>query len=167
MCGRRLQKKPEGDPGLLQHTNEAGVLERPHDTCRGAGHPQSPNPRACRKYWPTILPHKARRRAADASLSSCGALGRSPRVSLSGRSHVSTTNSAAILLSRYIACRRSVRWTFPSGWWLGLCAHCLSICPRTPRSASARATACARKRAFGNPVAAWPKLAPDQLFGYI
>ena len=32
---------------------------------------------------------------------------------------------------------------------------------------SARATDCARKRAFGNRIAAWPKLAPDQLFGYI
>ena len=35
------------------------------------------------------------------------------------------------------------------------------------RGTSARATDCARKRAFGNRVAAWPKLAPDQRFGYI
>ena len=33
--------------------------------------------------------------------------------------------------------------------------------------ASARAADCAGKRAFGNRVAAWPKLAPDRRFGYI
>ena len=57
-----------------------------------------------------------------------------------------TTNSAANLLAQYTAWPENVRWTCPSGWWLGWCTHCLSICPRTRRSTSARATACARKR---------------------
>jgi len=78
-----------------------------------------------------------------------------------------TTNSAAVLLSRCTAWPENARWTCPSGWWLSSYSHCLSICPRAPRSTSARATACARKRAFGNLVAAWPKLAPDGHFGYI
>ena len=77
---------------------------------------------------------------------------------------LSTTNSAAILLPQYTAWPENIRWTCPSGWWLSSCSHFLSICPRTPRSTSARATACARKRAFGNRVAAGPKLAPDRRF---
>ena len=40
------------------------------------------------------------------------------------------TNSASFLLSRYLARSGNVRWTCPSGWWLGWCAHCLSTCPR-------------------------------------
>ena len=77
------------------------------------------------------------------------------------------TNSAAILLVRYLAWPENVRWTSPSGRLLGFCSHFLSICPRARRSTSARATDSARKRAFGNRVAAWPKLAPDRRFGYI
>ena len=37
--------------------------------------------------------------------------------------------------------------------------------PFTPPCTSARATDCAGKRAFGNRVAARPKLAPDERFG--
>ena len=76
------------------------------------------------------------------------------------------TNSAAILLAQYLSWPENIRWTCPSGRLLGWCPHCLSICPRTRRSTSTRATACARKRAFGNRVEAWPKLAPDRRFGY-
>ena len=79
----------------------------------------------------------------------------------------SSTNSAAILLPQYLSCAHGARGTCPSGWLLGFCSHCLSTCPRARRSTSARATDCAGKRAFGNRVAAWPKLAPDQYFGYI
>ena len=77
------------------------------------------------------------------------------------------TNSAAILLSQYTVRSGSHPRSCPSGWWLGFCSHCLSTCPRARRSTSARATDCAGKRAFGNRVAAWPKLAPDRCFGYI
>ena len=78
-----------------------------------------------------------------------------------------STESAAFLLPQYLAWPENVRWTCPSGWWLGFYSHCLSTCPRARRSTSARATDCAGKRAFGNRVAAWPKLAPDRCFGYI
>ena len=77
------------------------------------------------------------------------------------------TNSAAILLLQYLAWPENVRRACPSGWWLGVCSHLFSICPRTRRCTSARATDCAGKRAFGNRVAAWPKLAPYRCFGYI
>ena len=77
------------------------------------------------------------------------------------------TSPSAIQLAGRLAWPEIVHWTCPSGWWLGWFAHFLSTCPRARRSTSARATDCAENRAFGNRVAAWSKLAPDQCFGYI
>ena len=43
----------------------------------------------------------------------------------------------------------------------------ISTFPSRSRGTSARATDSARKRAFGNRAAAWPKLAPGRYFGHV
>ena len=122
--------------------------------------------------WNRAEQHTAPAATAPRAASAAGARRRNrqgmrPSFPLGVEISSSSTNSASFLLPQYTARSQNVRWTCPSGRWLGMCYRCLSTCPRTRRSTSARATDCAGKRAFGNRVAARPKLAPDRRLGYI